>query len=86
VQVEHSGWSRVPPRTASTRPQPAQRARRCWQVRHHGRPVVREITHELVFPQMAQVKIFNGWQLGHSGPSGVRVRTGRRRRQFTQVS
>jgi hypothetical protein len=55
VQAAHSGLVRVPPRINSTRPQPAQRARRFWQALHHGRPVARDISQGALRPQIDQV-------------------------------
>jgi hypothetical protein len=55
VQAAHSGLVRVPPRISSTRPQPAQRARRFWHALHHGRPVAREISQGALRPQIEQI-------------------------------
>jgi len=86
VQVEQSGCARVPPRIGATSPHPVQRTQRCLQARHHGVPVVWEITQGASLPQMLQVPMVSGRQLGQSGPAGVRVLTGRRRPQEMQVS
>jgi hypothetical protein len=45
----------VPPRISSTRPQPAQRARRFWQALHHGRLVAWEISQGALRPQIEQI-------------------------------
>lgn len=86
VQVAQSGSLSVPPRMSRTLPQRMQRARRCRQARHHGSPVALEITAGEERPQMAQVMIATGRQVGHSGPSGVRRWTRRLRPQPRHVS
>ena len=86
VQVAQSGAVSVPLRMGRSCPQPVQRAHRCLQARHHGCPVVLEIRHGPVWPQIAQVPVGQGRQAWQSGPSGVRTLTGRRRRQVVQVS
>ena len=57
-----------------------------WQEGHHGSPVSREVPHGRPWPQTEHSSVGRGWQAGQSGPSGLRVFTGRRRPQFTQTS
>ena len=85
-QAAQSGLAGVPPRISRMLPQPAQHARRFWQARHHGSPVILEISAGASLAQIEQIIVFAGLQAGHSGPSGVRVLTTRRRAQLTHVS
>jgi len=48
--------------------------------------VRREIPHGTLSAQIEQTMTGNGGQVAHSGPFGLRVLTGRRRPQLTQVS
>jgi len=76
----------VPEAIAATRPHAEQAAVRRWQAGHQGWPVAREIPHGVVWPQMEHVSSGSVRQREHSGPSGVRRRTRRRRPQPVQVS
>ena len=86
VQVAQNGAVRVPPRIGLTSPQRAHCAHRCWHAVHHSCPVALEISQAADRPQIEQVITLADRQLGHSGPSGVRMLTGRRRAQPRQVS
>jgi hypothetical protein len=86
VQAEHRGWSRLPPRSGETWWRCAHRIQRCLHAVHQGSPMVLDTTQGAVRPQMAQVSVFHRRQLPHWGPADVRVLTGRRRPQSTQVS
>ena len=86
VQSAHSGPARVPEAIAARRPHAEQAACRRWQAGHQGWPVAREMPHGVVSPQMEQASSGSGGQREHSGPSGVRRSTGRRRPQPMQVS
>ena len=86
VQPAQSGSARVPEAIAATRPQAEQAAVRRWQAGHQGWPVAREMPHGVVWPQMEHVSSGSVRQREHSGPSGVRRWTRRRRPQPVQVS
>ena len=86
AQPAQSGRARVPAAIDVWSPQPEQVADRRWQGGHHGRPVVRDMPHPVVSPQIEQVSTGSAWQVGQSGPSRVRRLTGRRRPQPRQVS
>ena len=86
VQRSQRGSSTVPERTGLISLQPLQRAERPWQVEHQGAPVRREIPHGALSAQIEQTRTGNGGQVAQSGPCALRVLTGRRRPQLTQVS
>ncbi len=86
VQASQRGSSRVPERIGATWPQLAQRAERRWQLGHQGRPVSRDVPHGPLSWQIEQVATGKLGQAAQSGPSAVRVLTGRRRPQLTQLS
>lgn len=86
VQCSQRGWSRVPETMAAVRPQEQHRAVRLWQAGHHGRPVVRDVPQGFSSPQIEHAAVGRGGQLTQTGPSGVRVLTGRRRPQLRQTS
>jgi hypothetical protein len=86
AQVAQSGLMSVPPWIARMLPQTAQHARRFWQARHHGSPVILEISAGASLAQIEQTIVLAGLQPGHNGPPGVRTLTTRRRAQLTHVS
>jgi hypothetical protein len=86
VQPAQSGSARVPEAIAARQPQAEQAAFRRWQAGHQGRPVAREMPHGPAWPQMEHVSSGSARQREHSGPSGVRRSTARRRPQPMQVS
>ena len=76
----------MPEAIGATRPQAEQAAVRRWQAGHQGRPVAREMPHGVACPQTEHVSSGSVRQPEHSGPSGVRRWTRRRRPQPVQVS
>jgi hypothetical protein len=86
AQVQQSGLASVPPRISRMLPQTAQHPRRFWQARHHGSPVILEISAGASLAQIEQTIVLAGLQPGHNGPPGVRALTTRRLAQLTHVS
>ena len=78
---------RVPPRIGPTWPQPAHRAQRCWQARHHGLPVSSgDHAGGRACRRSSRSGSCSGTAARAQRPVGVRTLTGRRRPQPTQVS
>jgi hypothetical protein len=86
VHSRERGSVSVPDPMSLAWPQPAHRASRALQGGHHGSPVSRESPRGRLWPQTEHSSTGSGGQQGQSGPSGLRVFTGRRRPQFTQTS
>jgi hypothetical protein len=86
VQARQSGWSRLPPWTGLVFPQDEHSAHRCWQRRHHGRPVAAEVSHGASRPQIEHLATGTGRHASQSGPSGVRTQTLRFRPHWAHSS
>lgn len=86
AHAAHNGAARVPARMRARFPHREHSARNRTQAPQCGCPVIFEVQHRALRPQIAHVVIVGAMQDSHTGPSGVRVETRRRRRQPTHSS
>ncbi len=70
AQVAQSGLVSVPPRISRMLPQTAQHARRFWQARHHGSPVILEISAGASLAQIEQTIVLAACSPGTTGRRG----------------